>query len=184
MVMDAAVIAALVATPTAVLAAGASYAGAYLQSRGALHGPVDAIRRQHQREAYAELLTSTKAYARTTLQLALSTQWEHLDDDAAESQMKAAAQPHRDALHMAVSAVELEGPGHVAAVVRRIEDRADAISRGLTGYVLSCADGVSPQELQTEQTRCFDSIKALHAAATAFTETARAHLNGTSTQTR
>ncbi|MGW2100393.1 hypothetical protein ACWCPX_22355 [Streptomyces olivaceoviridis] len=60
--MDPAVTAALITTPTAVLAAAAAYAAGRAQARSAHRGPVDAVRRQHQRDAYAELARATLSY--------------------------------------------------------------------------------------------------------------------------
>ncbi|MEU0300627.1 hypothetical protein ABZ252_14320 [Streptomyces sp. NPDC006175] len=55
--MDSAGIAALITTLTAVLAAATAYAAGRAPARAAHRGPVDAVRRQHQREAYAALAT-------------------------------------------------------------------------------------------------------------------------------
>ncbi|MEV8228912.1 hypothetical protein AB0P41_23100 [Streptomyces sp. NPDC079167] len=55
--MDSAGIAALITTLTAVLAAATAYAAGRAPARAARRGPVDAVRRQHQREAYAALAT-------------------------------------------------------------------------------------------------------------------------------
>lgn len=63
---DPAVVAALVALPVAVLASVASFAAGSLQGRGAYRGPVDAVRRQHQREAYAAFLAALWTYSNAT----------------------------------------------------------------------------------------------------------------------
>ncbi|MEU9575570.1 hypothetical protein AB0D62_38240 [Streptomyces massasporeus] len=60
--MDPAITAAIVATLTAV----AAYAGARSQARSARRGPIDAVRRQHQRDAYAELTRAAWSYAAIT----------------------------------------------------------------------------------------------------------------------
>ncbi|MFE2584803.1 hypothetical protein [Streptomyces sp. NPDC059378] len=57
--MDASVIAALITTPTAVLAAVTAYAAGRAQGRGT----VDAVRRQHQRDAYAAFLSAAISFS-------------------------------------------------------------------------------------------------------------------------
>lgn len=64
--MDPAVAAALVATPSAVLAAWAAYAAGRTQARSAQRGQIDAVRRQHQRDAYAKLIRAAWTYVGTT----------------------------------------------------------------------------------------------------------------------
>ncbi|MEV5295377.1 hypothetical protein AB0K64_29635 [Streptomyces sp. NPDC053741] len=64
--MDSAIAAALVATPTAALAATAAYAAGRAQARAAQRGPVDAVRRQHQRDAYAAFLRAAWSYLSST----------------------------------------------------------------------------------------------------------------------
>ncbi|MEU9755707.1 hypothetical protein AB0D90_21650 [Streptomyces althioticus] len=60
---DPAVVAAAVSTPIAALAA---FVAGRFQGRGAYRGPVDAVRRQHQREAYAAFLAALWAYWHAT----------------------------------------------------------------------------------------------------------------------
>ncbi|MDQ1031433.1 hypothetical protein QF035_009015 [Streptomyces umbrinus] len=60
--MDPAIIAAVITTPTAVIAAAAAYAAGRAQARAAHHGPIDAVRRQHQRDAYAALTRAAWSY--------------------------------------------------------------------------------------------------------------------------
>lgn len=64
--MDPAVAAALVATPSALLAALAAYTAGRAQARSAQRAPIDAVRRQHQRDAYAELIRAAWAYVGST----------------------------------------------------------------------------------------------------------------------
>ncbi|MEU9522793.1 hypothetical protein [Streptomyces sp. NPDC048224] len=65
--MDSTVTAAVIAVPTALFAAIAAYAGARAQARSAHRGPVDAVRRQHQRDAYAGFLSALQAYEAATV---------------------------------------------------------------------------------------------------------------------
>ncbi|MGW1245226.1 hypothetical protein, partial [Streptomyces bobili] len=60
--MDSAIIAALISAPVAVVAAAAAYAAGRAQARGAHRGPVDAVRRQHQRDVYAAALAAAHTY--------------------------------------------------------------------------------------------------------------------------
>ncbi|MFE1892672.1 hypothetical protein [Streptomyces microflavus] len=62
--MDPAVTAALIAAPVAITAAGAAFAAGLVQGRAAQRGPVDAVRRQHQRDAYATFLAALHTYER------------------------------------------------------------------------------------------------------------------------
>ncbi|MEV4937606.1 hypothetical protein [Streptomyces zaomyceticus] len=64
--MDPAVTAALIAAPVAIIAAAAAYAAGRAQARGARLGPVDAVRRQHQRDAYANFAIAARAFADST----------------------------------------------------------------------------------------------------------------------
>lgn len=59
--MDPAVTAALIATPTAALAAGAAYAAGRAQGSGT----VSAVRRQNQRDAYADFITAVQRFTVT-----------------------------------------------------------------------------------------------------------------------
>jgi hypothetical protein len=60
--MDATVTAALITAAAAALGAAPAYAAGRAQARGAHRGPVDAVRRQHQRDAYAELIRAAWHY--------------------------------------------------------------------------------------------------------------------------
>ncbi|MCW8382430.1 hypothetical protein [Streptomyces justiciae] len=82
--MDPAVAAALITTPTAVLASAAAYAAGRAQARSAHRGPVDAVRRQHQRDAYAELSRAALSYLSSTRSVMLFVRQVHdvrLPDD-------------------------------------------------------------------------------------------------------
>lgn len=60
--MDPAVTAALISAPVTVVAAGAAFAAGRAQARGAHRGPVDAVRRQHQHDAYATFIAAVHAH--------------------------------------------------------------------------------------------------------------------------
>lgn len=55
LLMDPAVLAAIVGVPSASLAAAVAYLVGRAQARSVYRGPIDAVRRQHRRDAYAEL---------------------------------------------------------------------------------------------------------------------------------
>jgi hypothetical protein len=60
--VDPAIVAALVAVPSALVAAAAAYAAGRRQAKGAHAGAVDAVRRPHQREAYLRLSDEARTY--------------------------------------------------------------------------------------------------------------------------
>ncbi|MEV5127204.1 hypothetical protein AB0K49_31105 [Streptomyces decoyicus] len=131
--MDPAVIAALITTPTAVLAAIAAYAAGRAQSRGTVDGAVLAARagfeekaRDAQRAAHLALIDAAHVAEEKFL----------LDVDA-----RAAAQnnggpvpeilvPEGIALRMARCRVELEGPGHLIELADALVD--SVVAAGLT----------------------------------------------------
>ncbi|MFB7247893.1 hypothetical protein ACFCYX_36140 [Streptomyces populi] len=64
--MDATVTAAFITAAAAALGAAPAYAAGRAQARGAHRGPIDAVRRQHQRDAYAELIRAAWQYHAST----------------------------------------------------------------------------------------------------------------------
>ncbi|MBB4714279.1 hypothetical protein BJ965_004161 [Streptomyces luteogriseus] len=120
--MDPAVIAALITTPTAVLAAVTAYAAGRAQGRGT----VDAVRRQHQRDAYAAFLSAAISFAdqmdwRRCVALATRETAASTHPESAEAVRRLAAgiraavdiKPMQDASML----VHLEGPKHVSQLV-------------------------------------------------------------------
>ncbi|MFG2895052.1 hypothetical protein [Streptomyces sp. NPDC048248] len=118
--MDSAVIAALITTPTAVLAAAAAYAAGRAQARAAHRGPVDAVRRQHQREAYAALVAETAKFESHMFRVYLGT-----IDPRQRHRSGTLAGEDNEALVFAAAAVRLEGPTHLADLARGIESFVD-----------------------------------------------------------
>ncbi|MEV6993067.1 hypothetical protein AB0N87_28330 [Streptomyces sp. NPDC093228] len=187
--MDPAVIAAIVTTPTTLIAAAGAYAAGRHQARGAHRGPVDAVRRQHQRDAYATLLSALNTYAHATdwnqcLQRARLEMTEaeggfisiHHPPDWAENHARharVAAAPLLEPVRPALDVVSLEGPKHVA-------DLAEMAC--LTAYsVKSAAVIVTVMEARRRSVSS-DDPDQLHAMLrryiAAFTEAARDYLNG------
>lgn len=126
--MDPAITATVISAPIAVLAAGASYAAGRLQARGAHRGPVDAVRRQHQRDAYAALLAAANAVwvqtspqrllnqARAELSGSESTTLAEVNRRAAVIALRTSA----DDVFAALAVVTLEGPEHVIEAATEI----------------------------------------------------------------
>ncbi|MFK0063371.1 hypothetical protein ACIQTN_29600 [Streptomyces werraensis] len=125
--MDPAVTAAVIAVPTALFAAAAAYAGARAQARSAHRGPVDAVRRQHQRDAYAAFLAALHAYQAAT---DWDTCYERIDAEmhaagvqpspgaaqtVAQRTLTLISTASVDELMRTGAAVDLEGPEHIAA---------------------------------------------------------------------
>ncbi|MFC9227378.1 hypothetical protein ACFTZI_00010 [Streptomyces decoyicus] len=166
--MDSAVIAAFITTPTAVLAAAAAYAAGRAQARAAHRGPVDAIRRQHQREAYAALVAETAKYERHMYRVYLGTieprMQSHWNDTLSTQD--------GEALVFAAAAVRLEGPAHVAELARGIERASDQVY----GAVLELQDAEDPV-MSPAYAKYEERDNILTDRAKAFVEAASAHLN-------
>ncbi|WP_159107698.1 hypothetical protein [Streptomyces ardesiacus] len=122
--MESEVVAALIATPAVLVTAAAAWMAGRVQSRGAYHGPVDAVRRTAQREAYADLYRSARHFidAHEVAEEAVSVQ---------DSWGTTVRDMHRalDELEHAANMVKLEGPDTLADIADRIFESA----RGLGG---------------------------------------------------
>lgn len=169
--MDSAVVAALITTPTAVLAAAAAYAAGRAQARAAHRGPVDAIRRQHQREAYAALVGEVAKYENHMYRVYLAIVEPRLQrhwNDTLSAQ-------DNEALVFAAAAVRLEGPAHLADLAHRIE----LASNHVWGAVLEVQDAEDPVA-SLANTKFEERHNTFKDRAKVFVEAASAHLNGTS----
>ncbi|MFI9078709.1 hypothetical protein ACIGW8_19905 [Streptomyces sioyaensis] len=169
--MDSAVVAALITTPTAILAAAAAYAAGRAQARAAHRGPVDAIRRQHQREAYAALVAEVAKYENHVFRVYLAIiepRLQHHWNDTLSPQ-------DNEALVFAAAAVRLEGPAHLADLAHRIE----LASNHVYGAVLELQHAEDPVA-SPANTKFEERHNTLKDRAKAFVEAASAHLNGTS----
>ncbi|MGW2496207.1 hypothetical protein ACWCV2_17115 [Streptomyces pseudogriseolus] len=141
--MESEVVAALIATPAVLVTAATAWMAGRVQSRGAYHGPVDAVRRTVQREAYADLYRTARRFidAHEIAEEAVAA------GDAyrpAMDEMHAAL----DELEHAVRMVELEGPDLLADIASRIDESA----RRLGGYRIRrvrtwSLDPSTPEEL-------------------------------------
>ncbi|MFB7676919.1 hypothetical protein ACFC26_36500 [Kitasatospora purpeofusca] len=179
--MDSAVIAALIPTPIAVAATGAAFFAGRAQGRGAYRGPVDAVRRQHQRDAYAALLAAARAYADLTSPEAAEADMEsflYLSNDRAEVADLIARRRYEylagvpiDAVLDAAAVVELEGPDHLSSLAEKIADLAHRVQREGVDRVPT---GIN--SLGTDNPRPPVRVHLLKAIEE-FTATARTHLN-------
>ncbi|MFD9033317.1 hypothetical protein ACFVZW_19510 [Streptomyces sp. NPDC059567] len=179
--MDPAVTAALIAAPVAVVAAGAAFAAGRMQARGAHHGPVDAVRRQHQREAYAALLVALQAFA-------ASTSLKNCEDQARREFEAAGVSPTAEQLRVrklnlvaegaidpvrsAAAVVELEGPADVAAAASNATEQASMVRS-----IAETAGYFGAQESQEIVHNVFDAQRELDADVRRFTLAARMELN-------
>lgn len=184
--MDPTITAALLSTPVALLAAAAAYGAGRIQGQGAYQGAVDAVRRQHQRDAYATLLGAANSYAHETNwgecslracdRLGISYPPRERREEADRQACLIRAEVPTEPLRLASAVVQLEGPEHIAELAYRIENAAHSVHvRALWGEApqtfFDILDGnPAPTEHRNEH---LDLLKAV----TAFTEAARAHLN-------
>lgn len=178
--MDPAVIAAVVASPTALIAAGAAYAAGRRQALGAQRGPVDAVRRQHQRDAYAAFLTAANTYADATdwTQCTRQARQEitgtpeppiRMAAEMRARELRAQAAPTYSHLRAPLAVVSLEGPAHIAEQARRA-----ALAVGIAAARNARTAGA----FWETRDETLDEHHALKDAIEAFTVAARDHLNG------
>lgn len=190
--MDPAVVAALVASPTALIAASAAYAAGRLQAHGAHRGPVDAVRRQHQRDAYAVFLGAANAFAEASRWRSCRSQAlreiseaeggdsrdlllsdnERVDRAALEIRLRAGRlllelKPARDV-------ISLEGPAHVADLADEVHGAASSLIRESFETSLVTTFTWTPEPGYSTDVKHDD----LREAIAAFTTAARDYLNG------
>ncbi len=177
--MDPAVIAALITTPTAVLAAVAAYAAGRAQGRGT----VDAVRRQHQRDAYAAFLSAAISFAeqmdwRRCIELATRETATSASSESLEAVRRLAAgirasvdiKPMQDAAIL----VHLEGPKHISQLVIAAMNQARQNQKDADAAIqdTSTAPGTFALPDPEEGDYAFSRRVAI------FTAAASAHLNG------
>ncbi|MFF0291933.1 hypothetical protein [Streptomyces sp. NPDC005262] len=181
--MDPTILAAIIPTPVAVIAAAAAYAAGRSQARGAHQGPIDAVRRQHQRDAYAAFLHAANVYTE-------ATNWERCKDQARED-LRAAGQRHttelveseacslvmsasREQLTVAGAVVDLEGPEHIAVLAGEVTRAASYVEAAAVhhGLVVPSDAGYDEERDEVDGTH-----RVLRRAIHAFTPAARKYLN-------
>lgn len=167
--MDATVAAALIAIPTAVIASAAAYAAGRAQARGAHRGPIDAVRRQHQREAYAALVAESQRYAGRMFMVFRAI----TDLSEASAPNPSLGVEDAEPLAFAVAAVRLEGPPHLASMAVDIQRAANRIFGSLLGLRGAQDPVLAPEHLQFNE-----GFDRLAQATEAFVSAASVHLNG------
>ncbi|MFD5583309.1 hypothetical protein CFC35_10265 [Streptomyces sp. FBKL.4005] len=178
--MDPTVTAAIIAVPATVITAAAAYAAGRAQARGAHRGPIDAVRRQHQRDAYAAFLAALQAYQAATV---WDTCYERAEADvlatgAPPSASLAEVVAERARMHVLTvsvdelmrtgATVDLEGPEDVAAAAMITVGAARQI-RMVARWPFSSYD---------DHVTVVDAHERLGLAISGFVKVARAHLNG------
>ncbi|MGW5030767.1 hypothetical protein ACWEQW_05730 [Streptomyces nigra] len=175
--MDPAVTAAVIAVPVGLVSAAAAYAGARSQARSAHRGAVDAVRRQHQRDAYAAFLTACNAYvAATAWTTCFEQTWTEVspgptshpsDEQLAALTSTRIAAVSVDEMTRTGAVVDLEGPDHISAAAR--------ITLGTARMVRRQAQAVprTPDAVN----ELVGTHSQLVTATEGFVEAARAHLN-------
>ncbi|MEU9488805.1 hypothetical protein AB0D83_35080 [Streptomyces decoyicus] len=133
--MESEVITAIVSTPAVLITAAAAWLAGRAQSQGAYQGPVDAVRRAAQREAYADLYRTARRFiyawevAETAHQQALRRDLSA--EDLLPSDIRALMDQMweaRSALQHAADMVLLEGPEDLAEIAKRIWDNATLLA--------------------------------------------------------
>ncbi|MET9593169.1 hypothetical protein ABZY45_19850 [Streptomyces sp. NPDC006516] len=135
--MDSAVTGSLIASSAAVLAAGAALGAGRFQARGAHHGPIDAVRRQHQREAYAALLSALYAFTEATNPTAVARSL-YMEAEAAgapisrtEAELRASIEIQNTdttPVRSARAVVVLEGPDSVVSSAYKAANLAQVVT--------------------------------------------------------
>ncbi|MEV6197559.1 hypothetical protein AB0M19_34795 [Streptomyces sp. NPDC051920] len=185
--MDSSVLAALISTPVALLAAAAAYAAGRVQGRGAYQGPIAAVRRQHQRDAYAAFLAAANAHVQQTAWQACFDEARlaigitaFMDDSREEVERRATqirARVPLDSLRAAAAVVFLEGPKRIAGLAQDIVHNAESVRSDARA-----GNGPGGVLHALRQGRAADLDPPAHyrliQAVDAFTSAARDHLNG------
>ncbi|MFE1909426.1 hypothetical protein ACFW96_38030 [Streptomyces gardneri] len=178
--MDPAVIAAIIPTPVAVLAAAAAYAAGRAQARGAHRGPIDAVRRQHQRDAYAAFLQAAQTYAHETSmdqvyrRAAASSyqvpteEYERRRNEAAVVELVGSA-GKVDSMRPALAVVQLEGPETVAQLAEAVVTAAEALRLHSADVLMTMTP---PDDAES------DAHDQLVRAIANYIQSGRDHLNG------
>lgn len=171
----------------AVFAGAAALRAGQLQGRSAYRGPVDAVRRQHQRAAYADLLGVARELQRAggTLLFFFTSPDPPGDHPLLGALVNPVIEKSTE-LSPLLDMVHLEGPDYVAHAAQKIKDEADSLTETAvrTNYLLSTGESAMNPEHYTvvareRQQLLIPGVASLAGANKNFTEAARAHLNGT-----
>ncbi|PKW05980.1 hypothetical protein SAMN05428944_6983 [Streptomyces sp. 1222.5] len=184
--MDPAIAAALIATPTALIASIAAYAAGHAQARAAHRGAIDAVRRQHQREAYATFHTAATKYhdalnvpVRAGSHGRLPVDLPPLDipDSATGNEILRIA--INDALTTSLgdlrrpgAAVQMEGPEPVVVTIPPIA-YSGLLVRNILGHWAAADDS----QLNSDAFGFYEAHQMMGTAIDTFAKAARDHLN-------
>ncbi|MET9185222.1 hypothetical protein [Streptomyces tendae] len=158
-----------------------------MQGRAAYRGPVDAVRRQHQRDAYAAFLTEANTYFNRTSwgnctqqageQLGIPAGDESRREEINRHTLRIQAEAPTEQLKLAAAVIQLEGPEDLAAIARQIENHAHTIQfdarYGEAPYTLFDMLAGRPAPADSGHNTHLELLNAIQQ----FTETARSHLN-------
>ncbi|MFE1076651.1 hypothetical protein ACFW5W_36350 [Streptomyces sp. NPDC058783] len=191
--MDPAVTASLISAPVTVVAAVAAFAAGRAQARGAHRGPVDAVRRQHQRDAYAAFHAAAQAFVD-------ASEW-YYNSGRATERLESTGQHFTivdwlilslDLVHEAPltpvlqtkSVVELEGPDEVAeAAATVVEAAAGVLSAARHGGFYGPSLDPDPMAIRDAAEDRRDGCRTAHAELnTKISSFLRIRPRGTSVQ--
>lgn len=183
--MEAEVIAAIVGAPTVLVTAVASYMAGRLQAKAALKGPVSAIRRQHQREAYAALVREVDAFELRVSRTRAFTDVIHADPARARSEgnewilqqvaERCAENAETHTVSSAVSLVNVEGPEKVNDACLGVSSAVAALfGRIVSDRFKSLTGDITLRDFLEAELEIFND---LHEARRRFVRAAQDHLN-------
>ncbi|MFE8926408.1 hypothetical protein [Streptomyces rochei] len=176
---DPTVVASFITGAVAFVAAGVAFAAGRMQGRGAHWGPVDAVRRQHQREAYAAFLADLWTYLQATDWDGVTQRTTHdrllaglaVDDASVRISSFAVLTAVTSNLHASGSVVFLEGPNEVAGAAVAAHEAAKAVAEAARNGAMNPTAG---SEVVTAYRAAH---RVLFEEINAFTHAARKRLN-------
>jgi hypothetical protein len=171
-------------TAVTALAAVAAYAAGRAQAAGARLGPVEAVRRQHQRDAYAAFLKVANDFEKETRYstLAWASQRDNnqgLDSTALDHEVIRRCTTASDTalvrINEAVPVVALEGPDEITRPVDAVVDAAYELMGRAEVLLRAIERNDALGNVEAELNACSQKLRA---ATGAFTWMARGYLNG------
>ncbi|MFD8421037.1 hypothetical protein [Streptomyces sp. NPDC059466] len=181
--MESEVITALLGTPAVLITAAAAWFAGRAQSRSAYQGPVDAVRRASQREAYVDLYRASRRFD----EACKAADWAHLGlpGDPGQKQLTQEVlnlldQMHeaQDALQHAMYMVCLEGPDNLAEIAVRLHNAAQ--QRGGSNTRWGRSNPLLSGNIDTDEKRSAQSVAsfAWSKAEIELLPAVRRYLNG------
>ncbi|NUK32250.1 hypothetical protein HRW12_00360 [Streptomyces lunaelactis] len=149
---------------------------------------MDAVRRQHQRDAYAAFLTTANTYSSQTewracfeearAAVGISAFFEDRREEVEQRAIRIRASVQIDPVRAAAAVVSLEGPERIAALAEDVVRQASQVRLDAregngpgAGWWSALLDGRQPDPEPPAHLRLTNAINA-------FTMAARSHLNG------